>query len=157
MSTHRPDPKEPPRAGAKAETEEPEGQSPVPPGTPVPPGAAALVSEASPRLSAGIRLRRVAASSMIAAVSVTGVGAASAQAREPQEAAWLVPSEDMEETSAQLPLASPAASASVAPDGAERLEGVRRDLANAVAWGSVTASQAEHFYAQISSRIARGL
>ena len=154
MSTHHPDPKEPPRARAKAETEEPEGQSPVPPGTPVPPGAAALVSEASPRLSAGIRLRRVAASSMIAAVSVTGVGAASAQAREPQEAAWLVPSEDMEETSAQLPLASPAAAAR---DGAERLEGVRRDLANAVAWGSVTASQAEHFYAQISSRIARGL
>ena len=154
MSTHPTEPKEPPRTAAKAETEEPEGQSPVPPGTPVPPGAAALVSAASPRLSAGIRLRRVAASSMIAAVSVTGVGAASAQAREPQEAAWLVPSEDMEETSAQLPLASPA---SVAANGAERLEGVRRDLANAVAWGSVTASQAEHFYAQISSRIARGL
>lgn len=88
---------------------------------------------------------------MLAAVSVTGVGAVSAQAREPQEASFSYPAED-EAAAALRPV-----QAAAAPDSSERLAGVRRDLANAVAWGSVTAAQAEHFYAQISARIARGL
>jgi len=85
------------------------------------------------------------------------VGAASAQACEPQEAAWLVPAENLEGTPVQAAQPTQPVLAAVAPDGAERLAGVRQDLANAVAWGSVTAAQAEHFYAQISARIARGL
>ena len=88
---------------------------------------------------------------MLAAVSVTGVGAAAAQAGEPQEAAWFVPADDDGAVSA---LPGPQAQAR---DSSERLAGVRRDLASAVAWGSVTAAQAEHFYSQISARIARGL
>lgn len=43
-----------------------------------------------------------------------------------------------------------------APDAAERLEGIRRDLANAVAWGTVTEEQAADFYARLQARIAHG-
>ncbi len=39
----------------------------------------------------------------------------------------------------------------------ERLAGIRTDLDNAVAWGSVTRTQADRFYAQLEWRIARGL
>ncbi|MER2135943.1 MAG: hypothetical protein ABS910_14825 [Arthrobacter sp.] len=126
------------------------GPAPVQPGLPLPPGASAQVSAAAPRRSAGTRLRQVAASSMLAAVSVTGVAAA-APASQSQDAAWFLPAEAGDARSA-LP-----DSAVVARDSSERLAGVRRDLANAVAWGSVTAAQAEHFYSQISARIARGL
>ncbi|MER2136401.1 MAG: hypothetical protein ABS909_00900 [Arthrobacter sp.] len=146
-TTHPSDPKEPPRS---AVTTGRQGQAPVPPGTPLPPGAAAQVSSASPRRSAGIRLRQAAASSMLAAVSMTGVGVAAAQAREPQEASVFLPSGD------QGAVTVTAVQDAEARQGAERLAGVRKDLANAVAWGSVTASQAQHFYAQISARIARG-
>ncbi|MGW9403332.1 hypothetical protein ACWGQ2_05105 [Arthrobacter sp. NPDC055585] len=148
MSTTRPtDPKEPPRTAVTAD----EQRAPVPPGQPLPPGAAAQVSSASPRRSAGIRLRQAAASSVLAAVSVTGVGTAAAQASGPQEASVFLPSGD------DTALTVAAVQDDEVRQGAERLAGVRQDLANAVAWGSVTASQAEHFYAQISSRIARGL
>lgn len=87
---------------------------------------------------------------MLAAVSMTGVGVAAAQAREPQEASVFLPSGD------QGAVTVTAVQDAEARQGAERLAGVRKDLANAVAWGSVTASQAQHFYAQISARIARG-
>ena len=43
-----------------------------------------------------------------------------------------------------------------APDAAERLDGIRRDLANAVAWGTVTEEQAAGFYARLQARIAHG-
>lgn len=148
MSTHPTEPKEPPRTAVPAAEQ---GQAPVPPGKPLPPGAAARVSAASPRRSAGIRLRQAAASSVLAAVSVTGVGTVSAQAREPQEAAVFVPAGD-DAAVTVLPVQD-----AEARERTERLAGVRQDLANAVAWGSVTAAQAEHFYAQISARIARGL
>lgn len=103
------------------------------------------------RSSAGNRLRRAAASSVLAAVSMTGVGAVSAQAQETPEAQYSYPAP---EGGSQSAVSGPAA---VAEERAGRLAGVRADLANAVAWGSVTPSQAGRFYAQISDRIARGL
>ena len=147
-TTHPTDPKEPPRTAVPAGEQ---GQAPVPPGKPLPPGAAAQVTSASPRRSAGIRLRQAAASSVLAAVSVTGVGTAAAQASEPREASVSFPAGD------EAAVTVAAVQEDEARQGAERLAGVRQDLANAVAWGSVTAAQAEHFYAQISARIARGL
>ena len=90
---------------------------------------------------------------MLAAASVTALGTVPAQAREPQDTAFSFPSEPSGEGREDTVRLQPPAG----PDAAERLAGVRKDLANAVAWGSVTASQAEHFYARISARIARGL
>ena len=133
-------------------------------------------STASARRSSGIRFRTAAASSVLAAVTVTGIGATAAQAREPEEGAFSITAESR--TAAAGPSAAAgnataaadsATAAAAAADSAtalqtvqgpsaeERLAGVRRELANAVSWGSVTAGQAERFYAQISSRIARGL
>ena len=118
------------------------------------------------RRSTAIRFRTAAASSVLAAVTVTGIGATAAQAREPEESAFSITAESR---STAGPAATSGTTTSDAsgtvstlqpvpgPGSEERLAGVRRDLANAVSWGSVTAGQAEHFYAQISSRIARGL
>ena len=39
----------------------------------------------------------------------------------------------------------------------ERLDGVRAEMDQAVAWGMVTSAQAEHFVAQLESRIKAGL
>jgi hypothetical protein len=43
------------------------------------------------------------------------------------------------------------------PGRSERLDGVRAELDQAVAWGMVTSAQAEHFVAQLESRIRAGL
>ena len=102
----------------------------------------------------GVRFRTAAASSVLAAVSVTGIGAGTAQAREPETGSISVPAGN--QATAAAPDTSAAISTVQVPGSEERLAGVRRDLANAVSWGSVTADQAERFYAQISARIARG-
>ncbi|MBP3042736.1 hypothetical protein KKR91_13845 [Arthrobacter jiangjiafuii] len=105
--------------------------------------------DARPRRTQLMRLRAVAAGSVLAAVSITGAGVAPAlaQAAEPR--------------SLRLPLALPASIAGAEPDAGasvqERLLGIRADLANAVAWGHVTQAQADGFYARMQSRIARGL
>ncbi|MFZ3453235.1 hypothetical protein [Arthrobacter sp. 7Tela_A1] len=100
----------------------------------------------------GVRLRTAAASSVLAAVSVAGIGAAAApaQAREPSRAA-AAPSE--------VRAGQGAAGLVVwqGPSAAERLAGVRTELADAVSRGEVSTGQAQAFYAQISSRVARGL
>jgi len=43
------------------------------------------------------------------------------------------------------------------PSRNERLDGVRAEMDQAVAWGMVTSAQAEHFVAQLESRIKAGL
>jgi hypothetical protein len=43
------------------------------------------------------------------------------------------------------------------PSRNERLDGVRAEMDQAVAWGMVTSAQAEHFVAQLESRIRAGL
>lgn len=43
------------------------------------------------------------------------------------------------------------------PSASQRLDGVRAEMDQAVAWGMVTPAQAEHFVAQIESRISAGL
>ncbi len=78
-----------------------------------------------------VRLRNAVAGSLIAAASLTGVGAA------PSVAA-----------SSTLTLPQ--------DPTADRLEGVRADLDNAVGMGLVTAEQAEKFYGQIERRVASG-
>jgi hypothetical protein len=103
------------------------------------------------------RLRTAAAGSVLAAVSITGVGAAAA-----------APASAAELRSFLAPLERPGGAAGAAVSDTDsdadrrtsaegRLLGIRQDLANAVAWGSVTQQQADRFYAQMQSRIARGL
>ncbi|MBD8044385.1 hypothetical protein H9638_11275 [Arthrobacter sp. Sa2BUA2] len=104
----------------------------------------------------GVRFRTAAASSVLAAVSVTGIGASAAQASTLQAGAISAPAGNQGDSAAHTDTAAAVRAVQV-PGSEERLAGVRRDLANAVAWGSVTADQAERFYAQISARIARGL
>lgn len=43
------------------------------------------------------------------------------------------------------------------PSAGQRLEGVRAEMDQAVAWGMVTPAQARHFVAQVESRISAGL
>ena len=43
------------------------------------------------------------------------------------------------------------------PSASHRLDGVRAEMEQAVAWGMVTPAQAKHFVAQIESRISAGL
>jgi hypothetical protein len=102
------------------------------------------------------RLRTAAAGSVLAAVSITGVGAAAAPASAAELRSFLAPLE--------RPGAAGPAVSDTGDGGADRqtsaegrLLGIRQDLANAVAWGSVTQQQADGFYAQMQSRIARGL
>ena len=105
--------------------------------------------DARPRRTQLMRLRAVAAGSVLAAVSITGAGVAPApvQAAEPR--------------SLRSPLALPGAVTGAEADAGasvqERLLGIRADLANAVAWGHVTQAQADGFYARMQARIARGL
>ncbi len=99
------------------------------------------------------KLRTAAAGSVLAAVSITGVGAAAAPAQASELRSFLTPVEGLGTASGGA-----GESASAPRDTAEqRLTGIRGDLANAVAWGSVTQAQADGFYAQMQSRIARGL
>ena len=119
MSTHRTEPKEPPRTAVPAAEQ---GQAPVPPGKPLPPGAAALVSAASPRRSAGIRLRQAAASSSARGClgdrSGRGIGAG------PRTAGSGV-SGSLPETDAAVTVASGPGRCRPG-SGAERLAGVRQ-------------------------------
>ncbi|MCC3265519.1 hypothetical protein [Arthrobacter gengyunqii] len=99
------------------------------------------------------KLRTAAAGSVLAAVSITGVGAAAGPAQASELRSFLTPLQGLgtaaagAEDSGAAPRATPE----------RRLLGIREDLANAVAWGSVTQAQADRFYAQMQSRIARGL
>jgi hypothetical protein len=116
----------------------------------------AAPSQAAARRSHGVRLRTAAASSVLAAVTVTGVSAAAAQAGETEAGSYsVIAGNESQAPATTQPV--PDQAAVQTPGAEERLAGVRRDLANAVAWGSVTTDQAERFYAQISSRIDRGL
>ena len=99
------------------------------------------------------KLRSAAAGSVLAAVSITGVGAAAAPAQASELRSFLTPVEGLATASGGV-----RDTASAPRDAAElRLAGIRGDLANAVAWGSVTQTQADNFYARMQSRIARGL
>ena len=99
------------------------------------------------------KLRTAAAGSVLAAVSITGVGAAAAPAQASELRSFLTPVEGLGAAvaGAEERVSAPHASAE------RRLLGIREDLANAVAWGAVTRAQADAFYAQMQSRIARGL
>lgn len=99
------------------------------------------------------KLRTAAAGSVLAAVSITGVGAAAAPAQASELRSFLAPLE----RSGQAVLDSADSDAAARATAERRLLGIREDLANAVAWGSVTQAQADGFYAQMQSRIARGL
>lgn len=110
-------------------------------------------SEPRPRRSQMGRLRTAAAGSVLAAVSITGVGAAAAPAQASELRSFLTPVEGL-----GAAVAGADEEVSAPRDSAERrLTGIREDLANAVAWGSVSQAQADAFYAQMQSRIARGL
>ena len=106
------------------------------------------------------KLRTAAAGSVLAAVSITGVGAAAAPASAAELRSFLAP---LERSGGTAGLVIGEAGSATDSDvdrrtSAEaRLQGIREDLANAVAWGSVTQQQADRFYAQMQSRIARGL
>jgi hypothetical protein len=102
------------------------------------------------------RLRTAAAGSVLAAVSITGVGATAAPASAAELRSFLAPLE--RPGGAAGPAVSDKDSDADRRASAEgRLLGIRQDLANAVAWGSVTQQQADRFYAQMQSRVARGL
>ncbi|WP_341393308.1 hypothetical protein [Arthrobacter sp. G119Y2] len=105
-----------------------------------------------PRRTHMNRLRTAAAGSVLAAVSITGVGAAAAPASAAELRSFLTPLDRPGEAAG-----SPGSDADRGKSDAGRLLGIREDLANAVAWGSVTQQQADRFYAQMQSRIARGL
>ncbi|UON91520.1 hypothetical protein MUK71_13110 [Arthrobacter zhangbolii] len=104
----------------------------------------------SPRRPAALRFRTAAAGSFLAAASAAGLGAAAAA---PARAAESSPVS----APAPCPSALPEPDVERAESAAERLGGVRTDLANAVEWGSVTQLQADRFYAQVQARIERGL
>ena len=100
------------------------------------------------RRPAALRFRTAAAGSILAAAA--GLGAAgTAPARAVESSAVSAP--------APSPSALPEPDVERADSAAERLDGVRADLANAVEWGSVTQLQADRFYAQVQARIDRGL
>lgn len=111
-------------------------------------------ADGRPRRTHLSRLRTAAAGSVLAAVSITGVGAAAAAPAQASELrSFLAPPLDLPDDAAEA-----AGFAGAARSSAERrLLGIREDLSNAVAWGSVTQEQADRFYAQMQSRIARGL
>ena len=107
-------------------------------------------SRPSARRPAALRIRTVAAGSVLAAVSAAGLGVIGAA---PARAA-VCPV--MSPVSSQSLCGAPA-EAGVDRGTRERLAGIRTDLGNAVAWGSVTQAQADRFYAQLEGRILRGL
>ncbi|MFB9797673.1 hypothetical protein ACFFON_12075 [Arthrobacter citreus] len=107
-----------------------------------------------PRRTPMSKLRTAAAGSVLAAVSITGVGAAAAPASAAELRSFLAP---LDRTGDAAVLDGAAAEEQELASNAGRLQGIREDLANAVAWGSVSQQQADRFYAQMQSRIARGL
>ncbi|WP_354178152.1 hypothetical protein [Arthrobacter sp. UYP6] len=110
-------------------------------------------AESRQRRSHLSKLRTAAAGSVLAAVSITGVGVAAAPAQATELRSFLAPLEG----TGQAALDTGGSDAEARDTAAGRLLGIREDLANAVAWGSVTQQQADGFYAQMQSRIARGL
>ncbi|MCQ1994667.1 hypothetical protein [Arthrobacter sp. zg-Y1171] len=105
------------------------------------------VSRPSFRRPAAVRIRTMAAGSFLAAASAAGLGVIGAA---PARAALVPPP--------VLSALECAAQAEGTECGSqERLAGIRADLGNAVAWGSVTQAQADRFYAQLEDRISRGL
>ncbi|MCC3296483.1 hypothetical protein [Arthrobacter caoxuetaonis] len=123
-------------------SEQNEGSSgPGPDLEPPPPG----------RRRPGVLLRTAAASSVLAAVSVMGLGAAAAPAQ-----AGVPGSPEAAPSETRTGQAAGGFVARQGPSAAERLAGVRTELEEAVSWGEVSTEQAQGFYAQISSRIARG-
>ena len=109
------------------------------------------------------KLRTAAAGSVLAAVSITGVGAAAAPAQAAELRSFLSPLDRsggsaLDAGSGKVVSTGIDTGADANTDtAARRLLGIREDLAKAVAWGSVTQQQADSFYAQMQSRIARGL
>lgn len=103
------------------------------------------------------RLRTAAAGSVLAAVSITGVGAAAAPASAAEVRSYLAPLDRPGEVASGGEAPIVGSGAETQTSDAKRLLGIRGDLSNAVAWGSVTQQQADQFYAQMQSRIARGL
>ena len=112
-------------------------------------------ADGRPRRTHLSRLRTAAAGSVLAAVSITGVGAAAAPAQASELRSFLAPPLDVPDGAAEAEAAGFAGPVRSTAEG--RLLGIREDLSNAVAWGSVTQEQADRFYAQMQSRIARGL
>ncbi|MCC9195727.1 hypothetical protein QNO08_14270 [Arthrobacter sp. zg-Y820] len=115
-----------------------------------------------PRRTHLSRLRTAAAGSVLAAVSITGVGAAAAPASAAELRSFLAPLDRPGEAAGSPGSDTPGSDTPgsdtdrrTSDEG--RLLGIRQDLANAVAWGSVTQQQADQFYTQMQSRIARGL
>ncbi|KAD4060265.1 hypothetical protein GD627_04225 [Arthrobacter yangruifuii] len=102
-------------------------------------------SRPSPRRPAAVRIRTAAAGSFLAAASAAGLGVIGA----PPAKAEIGPVSSM--------LDGGTLAADDERGVRERLAGIRTDLDNAVAWGSVTRTQADRFYAQLEGRIARGL
>ncbi|MCQ1999530.1 hypothetical protein [Arthrobacter zhaoxinii] len=98
-----------------------------------------------PRRPAAVRLRTAAAGSFLAAASAAGLGVIGA----PPARAAICPVSSLVDCGSSV--------ADVDEGTRERLAGIRTDLGNAVAWGSVTQAQADRFYAQLEGRIARGL
>lgn len=110
-------------------------------------------ADGGPRRTHLSRLRTAAAGSVLAAVSITGVGAAAVPAQAAELRSFLAPPLDLPDGAGE----AASFEAPARPSGERRLLGIREDLSNAVAWGSVTQEQADRFYAQMQSRIARGL
>ncbi|MCC3300293.1 hypothetical protein [Arthrobacter sp. zg-Y895] len=104
-------------------------------------------SRPSFRRPAAVRIRAVAAGSFLAAASAAGLGAIGAA---PARAALVPPP-------VLSALECAAQAAGIDCGSQQRLAGIRADLGNAVAWGSVTQAQADRFYAQLEDRISRGL
>ena len=123
----------------------------------------------SARRPASVRIRTAAAGSFLAAASAAGLGTAgAAPAKAADSCPVTVPfSADTADTVAAVDAVNADAQAAEGaeqladaqlPEAArERLAGIRTDLGNAVQWGSVTQAQADGFYAQIHTRILRGL
>ncbi|MDK1359816.1 hypothetical protein QNO00_05995 [Arthrobacter sp. zg-Y1219] len=110
-----------------------------------------------PRRTHLSRLRTAAAGSVLAAVSITGVGAAAAPASAAELRSFLAPLDRPGEAAGSPGSDTPGSDTDRRTSDEGRLLGIRQDLANAVAWGSVTQQQADQFYTQMQSRIARGL
>ncbi|MCC9173407.1 hypothetical protein [Arthrobacter sp. zg-Y179] len=106
-------------------------------------------SRPSVRRPAAVRIRTAAAGSFLAAASAAGLGVIGAA---PARAAVCPVSSPVSSA-----VDSAAQAAGVDRGREERLAGIRTDLGNAVAWGSVSQAQADRFYAQLEDRISRGL
>ena len=97
-----------------------------------------------------VRARTAVAGSLIAAASLTGVGVAPSVAASPTV---IRPQADDGTES----LRGSGAAGPVSKAAAERLDGVRAELTEAVSMRMVTSEQADRFYAQLERRIRSGL